>query len=189
MPGYSETLWNLFLTTGSKTASHASLSNDSSVYTARWRRILQMRDFRELLCERTGGCASICRSHEIPAFDAYLTALNSSCLSRNSCPVKISACSTPMPLSRSFSYSATKVVVLTQTGESRGRRWVKSGHQVWSLPQRRNGPGIASSFGITTRAMVAKGEGLQAWATPTSARMLSRIKASSRLSSHSPARR
>ena len=43
---------------------------------------------------------------------------------------------------------------------------------------------MASSFGITRRALVAKGEGLRAWAA--SARMLSRMKASFRPRPHSP---
>src|SRR5215211_5024807 len=51
--------------------------------------------------------------------------------------------------------------------------------------QVRKGPGIASSLGRTTLAMLAKGEGLQAWATPTSPRMLRSTKASSILIPHS----
>jgi hypothetical protein len=55
------------------------------------------------------------------------------------------------------------------------------------LTQVRNGAGIASSLGNTTLVMLAKGEGLQGWATPTSPRMLRRTKASSMLIPHSPA--
>ena len=67
----------------------------------------------------------------------------------------------------------------------RGRR-----HREQSAPsssQVRKGAGIASSLGTTTRAIAAKGEGLQACATPTSARMLRSTKASSRLIPHSSA--
>jgi hypothetical protein len=58
---------------------------------------------------------------------------------------------------------------------------------ITGLPHVRKGAGIASSLGSTTLAMLAKGEGLQAWATPTSPLMLRRIKVSSMLIPHSPA--
>src|SRR5215207_3122151 len=67
-------------------------------------------------------------------------------------------------------------------------------HSSWAPPllitrsaQMRKGAGIASSLGSATLAMLAKGEGLQAWATPTSPRILRRMKASSMLIPHSPA--
>ena len=50
----------------------------------------------------------------------------------------------------------------------------------------RNGPGIASIFGMTTRAMHSKpGPGLHAWATPTSQATLMKMNASSIVMLHS----
>src|SRR5215217_9037877 len=98
------------------------------------------------------------------------------------CHHRAEAC--PMGYAHSYVHSYVQV----------GRRWLTLEPLHWAPPllitrstHVRKGAGIASSLGSTTLAMLAKGEGLQAWATPTSPLMLRRTKASSMLISHSPA--